>query len=125
MVTETATALAAPMLHAVNGSKEGIVSGLPRYMHLLHIDDRQLRELAEILKATHEATQAVRTRAAEIGTRQAMQEIERVHDAAAEVVISVLTPAQAEQLRGHIARGRKSTSPKATVPFGAPPPVEP
>jgi hypothetical protein len=86
---------------------QAIVTALPRFMDLLRLSDRQRRELDEIVRSTREATNEIYRRSRQLGTQQAMHEINRIRQSAGDRVLTLLSPAQADKLRSLIASGRR------------------
>jgi len=104
---------------AASLGSESIVGALPRFMNLLQLSDRQRRDLDEVIRSAHEATQEVHRRVRELGTQQAMHEIERIRQTAGDSALALLSPAQAEKLRSLISNSR-SSRPKTATSQGKP-----
>ena len=104
-VTKTVTQTAAAVNRAVTTGNASIVGALPRFMDLLSLSDRQRRELNQILRSAHQATADVHARLSTIGTQEAMQEIERIRQEAADSILRQLSPNQAEKLPSMAASG--------------------
>jgi hypothetical protein len=100
---------------AVAAGSDSIISALPRFMDLLGLSARQRRELDEVVRKAHEATEQIHRRVNELGTQQAMQEIGRIRQAAGKSALALLSPAQTEKLRSLMSAGPASRPKSATT----------
>lgn len=109
---ETATHAVAVVNRVVSSGNESIVNALPRFMDMLSLNDRQRRELGVVLDSARQATAEVHRQVKEIGTQQAMQEIAEIRQSAADSIIKLLSPDQAEKLRSLAASDHPSAAKK-------------
>jgi hypothetical protein len=117
-VQKVATDTADSIGRTVARGNEAILGALPQFMNLLELSSRQRRELDQIVTSAHQATQEIHQRMRELGTQQAMREIQRIRQATGDSVVALLSPAQVEKLRSLIA-GQHGGGSKAATSQGA------
>jgi hypothetical protein len=95
---------------AVASSDASLVLALPRFVDHLQVTDQQQREINAIVKAARDATREVQRHSREIGTVETMHQIERIRSSASQQVLAILSPAQAQELRGLMSGKRGATA---------------